>query len=1184
MQSQAAPAAASRMDGTLSEVQHHNHHHGAAAIEDRDDSEANDFTDDFMDSSASLLLPADHGAAGGATLRAQRRFSSVSSSSHGRRGTSAAAAADAQPPPSESYAIGGPLLSDRPHRNRWKAALGWIFSHKLSEWSGVYVPGTLAVFGPILFLRLAAAIASCGLYLVLAMILIIAVILAIAISATATIVSSGPVTFGGAYFLISRTLGPELGSTVGTMLFIVHILSAAFSVTGFTAIMSATIDDPSASGSGFANPEGFGYWMNFLVGSITILFALVVSLIGFRFYARVAVLLFLVKTASVLLVLGSLLFRPRFDTLPYVPIPNTTMTMLVGSLVGDDPVSPVTPEYLFTGPSRESLQTNLTPNFSDDSSSTAASMFLDAFGLLFSAFTGVLAGTNLSSEVVNPQRSIPRGMALASTTAVVTFISLAITIAACVTSLFTLSAGGLQVLLERLCVSQYIVFAGVTCSTVGASIFHLQGAARVLFRMCEDGVMPLVTRQVYRLLFAISPRSQLASASSFATSSSVSATGRESVVARRSQAYRMHRQRSPSSLRPSSAEMHSVLNMRLSTGSSQQNTPLLQSYDDVGLLHVQPDTPFVPSIQADTEQLQGVQENNLLGTNPLTDAVTDSSRPTAPPIFEKWYLVFCWFCVQCALFAGRLDVIAPIVTLLFLLLVAVLNAGVLILFALNMPNFRPRYRYHTKPVAAIGVLLPLATMFAIDITISLSMLAIATVVFVVFTITVPSQDWGDITQAVLFHQIRKYLLRITSKKAHDKYWRPSLLVVEVTTPAQQHPRHVVTQTVQLRKFANAIKKGGLLIISRVVLGEYLNSMSTRQQELDNLNAFIDDQKVKAFSIVVVAQSARTGLEHLLQSAGLGTMRPNLAVLHWPAAEQIAIFAGMIRDVLVTDLHFMLAKNFANFDFERAKRIAKKAEALQPSRLLQSSSSPSVEPAARFSNRAFRANEAQLNERRSPKMHIDVWTCCISTAATELHHGTRWAGYHDSFNLCLQLTHTLRMAASWGSTTRMRLVSVVLRDRELDAEYHRLQVFLDEIHFEADILVVSLENELKDSLPPSQPDEDYGRGSGVLDRVRSSTNFSSFSGIIIDSSATYLNCQDVTTNSVFLALPIERRLGILRDCLQHYSACNTTLITPVSQCSPCHPRHCCAVQNRLLPLTQARNLQDSPTRTRSTSRS
>lgn len=91
-------------------------------------------------------------------------------------------------------------------------------------------------------------------------------------------------------------------------------------------------------------------------------------------------------------------------------------------------------------------------------------------------------------------------------------------------------------------------------------------------------------------------------------------------------------------------------------------------------------------------------------------------------------------------------------------------------------------------------------------------------------------------------------------------------------------------------------------------------------------------------------------------------------------------------------------------------------------------------------------------KKDRKMFIDIWTTCITTSASESDYGSRWKSYPQSFNLCLQLAHTLRMTSFWGKNTKKRIISLVLRDSDVDNEFERLARFLEEINFKADILV------------------------------------------------------------------------------------------------------------------------------------
>ncbi len=52
------------------------------------------------------------------------------------------------------------------------------------------------------------------------------------------IVSNGQMRPGGAYFLITRTLGAELGGAIGLVLLLEHVIASAYLLTTFSEILS----------------------------------------------------------------------------------------------------------------------------------------------------------------------------------------------------------------------------------------------------------------------------------------------------------------------------------------------------------------------------------------------------------------------------------------------------------------------------------------------------------------------------------------------------------------------------------------------------------------------------------------------------------------------------------------------------------------------------------------------------------------------------------------------------------------------------------------------------------------------------------------------------------------------------------------------------------------------------------
>lgn len=97
----------------------------------------------------------------------------------------------------------------------------------LGTFVGVYTPTVLTILGVILYLRLGWVLGNSGLVRTLAIVALangITLVTTLALSAVAT---NSRVGAGGAYYIISRSLGVEIGGAIGLPLF----LSQAFSVT-----------------------------------------------------------------------------------------------------------------------------------------------------------------------------------------------------------------------------------------------------------------------------------------------------------------------------------------------------------------------------------------------------------------------------------------------------------------------------------------------------------------------------------------------------------------------------------------------------------------------------------------------------------------------------------------------------------------------------------------------------------------------------------------------------------------------------------------------------------------------------------------------------------------------------------------------------------------------------------------
>jgi solute carrier family 12 (sodium/potassium/chloride transporter), member 2 len=105
-----------------------------------------------------------------------------------------------------------------------------------NSFNGVFLPTFLSIIGVILFLRLGFIIGSAGILPTIAIILLaVSVTLAtgLSLSSITTNIRIGP---GGAYSIISKTLGLEIGGSVGIPLYLAQLFSVSLYLFGFMEI------------------------------------------------------------------------------------------------------------------------------------------------------------------------------------------------------------------------------------------------------------------------------------------------------------------------------------------------------------------------------------------------------------------------------------------------------------------------------------------------------------------------------------------------------------------------------------------------------------------------------------------------------------------------------------------------------------------------------------------------------------------------------------------------------------------------------------------------------------------------------------------------------------------------------------------------------------------------------------
>lgn len=220
---------------------------------------------------------------------------------------------------------------------------------------------------------------------------------------------------------------------------------------------------------------------------------------------------------------------------------------------------------------------------------------------------------------------------------------------------------------------------------------------------------------------------------------------------------------------------------------------------------------------------------------------------------------------------GDLNVVAPVVSMFFLISYGLLNYATYFEAVAASPSFRPRFKFFHRRLSLAGSLLCLAVMVAIDWKASLVAVAILSAIYQFLKRTAGPSRWADSTRSYHFQRLRHHLFALSDEPEHPRDWRPQLLVF-----SREEKRRG-----QLLRFSHWLEGGsGLSTAVRILEGEGAKMVKLRDECQDELRRHVKESGVKAFNLVVTAPEMITGAKVLLQSHGIGAVRANTIVLNW----------------------------------------------------------------------------------------------------------------------------------------------------------------------------------------------------------------------------------------------------------------------------------------------------------------
>uniref|UniRef100_A0A3B3YA25 Solute carrier family 12 member 2 n=1 Tax=Poecilia mexicana TaxID=48701 RepID=A0A3B3YA25_9TELE len=350
---------------------------------------------------------------------------------------------------------------------------GWV--------KGVLVRCMLNIWGVMLFIRMSWIVGQAGIGLTIAIILMATLVTTITGLSTSAIATNGFVRGGGAYYLISRSLGPEFGGSIGLIFAFANAVAVAMYVVGFAETVVEMLSDVDALMTDELNDIR-------IVGTLTVILLLGISVAGMEWEAKAQIVLLVILLAAI----------ANYFLGTFIPVDNKE------------------PKGFF-GYHTAILFENFGPDFREEET------FFSVFAIFFPAATGILAGANISGDLADPQSAIPIGTLLAILVTGLTYVAVAVSAGSCIVRDATgdhndtvsdtvnctdaactlgydfsiCKEGGCQYGLmndfQVMSLVSYfgpLITAGIFSATLSSALASLVSAPKVFQALCKDNIYP----------------------------------------------------------------------------------------------------------------------------------------------------------------------------------------------------------------------------------------------------------------------------------------------------------------------------------------------------------------------------------------------------------------------------------------------------------------------------------------------------------------------------------------------------------------------------------------------------------------------------------------------------------------------------------------------------------------------
>jgi amino acid transporter len=304
-------------------------------------------------------------------------------------------------------------------------------SSGFGTFGGVYTPSILTILGVIMYLRFGWVVGQVGLGATLVIVTLSTAITFLTSLSICAIATDRVIRAGGAYYIISRSLGIESGGAVGIPLYFAQAISVALYTIGFADSLVNTFPQLN-------------------IRPVALITTVLITIIAIRS--------------------AELAIKAQYFIMAAIGL--SLIAFILGAVMQE---APITLAEIGT-----QMEMRVDPQ---------PAGFWTVFAVFFPAVTGIMAGVNMSGDLRNPKQAIPIGTLAAVITGYIIYMILPLCLArgASVDALLAV-----PLIMRKIALPGFgwTILLGVWGATLSSALGSILGAPRVLQALARDGILP----------------------------------------------------------------------------------------------------------------------------------------------------------------------------------------------------------------------------------------------------------------------------------------------------------------------------------------------------------------------------------------------------------------------------------------------------------------------------------------------------------------------------------------------------------------------------------------------------------------------------------------------------------------------------------------------------------------------